>query len=169
MLQLLRTTATPFSRAQVDPGHFTASVFVWSEARDRLLLLHHPKLGRWLQPGGHVEPDDADVEATALREMEEEVGLLRVHLAGGTLELLDLDIHLIPARRDEPAHLHHDVRFLARIRDPRWEPSGEDVPTGWFDPADLAGVETDDSVRRAAGRARAKLASIPPDRTGTSG
>ncbi len=48
------------------------AVFVVHE--DRVLLLLHPKLGRWLPPGGHVEPNELPDDA-AVREVEEETGL----------------------------------------------------------------------------------------------
>ena len=72
-----------------------------------LLLVHHAKLEKWLQPGGHVEPDDADLESAARREVSEETGLEELELLG----LLDLDVHRFPERGREPAHDHLDVRF----------------------------------------------------------
>src|SRR4051812_12468557 len=81
-----------FSRSHFVPGHFTASAFILSPDRKALLLIHHLKLDRWLQPGGHVEADDVDVLAAARREVEKEVGLpadLPLFRPG----LFDLDIH----------------------------------------------------------------------------
>src|SRR5688500_17181248 len=56
------------------PGHITASPWITTPARDRFLLVHHRKLNRWLQPGGHADgqTDAADV---AMREATEETGL----------------------------------------------------------------------------------------------
>lgn len=45
---------------------------------DRLLLLKHTKTGRWVAPGGMVEPDESPEQA-AVREMREETGC-EVHL-----------------------------------------------------------------------------------------
>jgi len=109
MLHLLDTTPEPFSRDQYEPGHITGSAFVLDPSRSALLLILHSKLGLWLQPGGHVEPEDLDVEHSTRREVLEEVGIRELSQVGG---LFDLDVHTIPARKDQPAHEHFDVRFL---------------------------------------------------------
>lgn len=91
-------------------GHFTGSAFVVSADGERCLLLHHAKLGRWLQPGGHAD-GEPDLAAVALREAGEETGLPGLVVEGG---ILDLDRHAIPARGAEPGHWHWDVRYLVR-------------------------------------------------------
>jgi 8-oxo-dGTP pyrophosphatase MutT (NUDIX family) len=91
------------------PGHITGSAWVVNAARSKVLLLHHKKLNRWLQPGGHADGDE-NVLQVALRELQEETGLQKVkQLIEG---IFDLDIHPIPTRKDFPAHDHYDVRFL---------------------------------------------------------
>lgn len=103
--------AEPFSRSQW-PAHFTGSAVVVDTAGERVCLLLHAKLNRWLQPGGHSEPVDAgDLSRTALREAREETGLT-VELVKGAPYPLDVDAHVIPARKTEPEHQHLDVRFL---------------------------------------------------------
>ncbi|MDA0272161.1 MAG: NUDIX hydrolase [Proteobacteria bacterium] len=92
-------------------GHVTGSAFIVDNACKRVLLTHHKKLDRWLQPGGHAD-GDPDVAAVGLREAEEESGLEAISFY--TPELLDVDIHSIPARKDEPEHFHYDCRFLLR-------------------------------------------------------
>src|SRR5439155_13984878 len=58
----------PFSREQL-PAHFTGSAVVVDPSGQRVCMVFHPKLERWLQPGGHWESADAgDIAATALRE-----------------------------------------------------------------------------------------------------
>ena len=89
------------------PGHFTASVWAFVPAENAVLLVHHRKLGKWLQPGGHVDGSPLLLPA-ALRELQEETG---IHTVGVYPGIFDLDVHPIPARGDMPEHLHLDVRF----------------------------------------------------------
>jgi 8-oxo-dGTP pyrophosphatase MutT (NUDIX family) len=153
ILQLIERTAEPFSRAQYDPGHVTASAFVLNHDKSALLLILHGKLQLWLQPGGHVEPDDLDVMESARREVMEEVGLSALELAAPGL--FDVDVHPIPARPDQPAHVHFDVRFLfttrereakagSDARDARWVPIAE-----LLDRAENSPYLSDESVMRA--------------------
>ncbi|MEZ6184493.1 MAG: NUDIX domain-containing protein [Planctomycetota bacterium] len=119
---LILESAAPTSRDQFAPGHLTASAVLVDPARERTLLIKHRKLGLWLQPGGHFEPDEVVPAAAALREVQEETGL-----AGRALELLDVDVHAIPARKQDPAHEHFDLRFLVEV--PLAAPSPATAPT----------------------------------------
>jgi 8-oxo-dGTP diphosphatase len=53
--------------------HFTASAVVFDD-QERLLLVHHSKVGLWLYPGGHIDPNEDPAQA-ALREVLEETGV----------------------------------------------------------------------------------------------
>lgn len=126
-------------------GHLTASCLLLDHAEERALLTHHAKLGRWLQLGGHVD-GDANLPAGALREAQEESGIPGIELDPTPI---DIDIHSIPGRGDEPEHWHLDVRFIARAPQGAKEViSEESIELGWFSPADLEGLDTDPSVRR---------------------
>jgi 8-oxo-dGTP pyrophosphatase MutT (NUDIX family) len=92
----------PFDE-EADPVHVTASAVVVGR-RGTVLHLHR-RLGRWLQPGGHVDPGEAP-EAAALRETWEETGLAVSHPADGP-RLIHLDVH--EAAR---GHVHLDLRYL---------------------------------------------------------
>jgi 8-oxo-dGTP pyrophosphatase MutT (NUDIX family) len=142
--------ATACERSHFAPGHFTASAFVLSPDRRDLILIHHKKLGIWVQPGGHVEATDADLASAARREVAEEVGLgeLDAFAHGGAL--FDVDIHAIPARKSEPAHEHFDARFafVARTRD--FTRTEEVADVRWVPLERLSEVTTDESVLRAA-------------------
>jgi 8-oxo-dGTP pyrophosphatase MutT (NUDIX family) len=107
--ELLADAGPVFERARL-AGHFTGSAWVVSADGERALLMHHRKLDRWLQPGGHAD-GDTHLPRVALREAEEESGL--VDLVAGPA-IFDLDRHAIPARGSEPAHWHYDVRFVVR-------------------------------------------------------
>lgn len=137
-----------FDRDHFLPGHFTASAFVLSPARDALLLIHHGKLDRWLQPGGHIERQDANPFAAALREVEEEVGVHRTSLTSDGA-LFDVDVHPIPARKDDPEHQHFDLRFLFTARDERFVAGDEVKGARWFPLHTLAHDAEDESVARA--------------------
>ncbi|MGW8122385.1 NUDIX hydrolase [Roseivirga echinicomitans] len=97
-----------FERALLT-GHITASAWIFNHKRDSILLLHHAKLNKWLQPGGHADGDE-NVRAVAVKEAEEETGISGFIFA--TTEIFDLDIHTIPERNGVPEHEHFDIRFL---------------------------------------------------------
>ncbi len=145
--------AASLHRSHVAPGHFTASAFVLSPDGARTLLIRHRTLGLWLQPGGHFEPGDATLTEAAAREAEEETG---VCLGAVEQELFHVDVHRVPAnlRRGEATHLHHDLRVLFRAASDQLVAREEVAGAAWFSWEDLAGLETDDSVRRACGSIR---------------
>ncbi len=97
-------------------GHITASAFIVDKRGKSLLLLKHKFLERWLQPGGHVDATDPNLLSAALREAKEETGIDAAQLQLPENNLIDFDSHHIPAnpRKNEAAHVHHDVRFLFR-------------------------------------------------------
>ena len=146
------------------PGHVTASAWITTPTGDRTLLVHHRKLDRWLQPGGHAD-GDPDVAAVAAREAFEEAGLADLRLAGGPAAApLDLDVHVIPARHDaagreiDDAHEHHDVRFLLVAHGdltPRVSDESHDVR--WFTADELHEVTDEESVLRLWRKAQAAL------------
>jgi len=154
MLALLESSTFPFDRNGFDPGHLTASGLVLSDDRTLVLLVHHRRLARWLQPGGHVDPEDASPDAAARREVEEETGIGRLLPRGG---LVDVDVHPIPARGEEPAHHHFDLRFGYVTTDTRITPADEVHDARWVAFGRLSDFDVDASTRRAM----EKLVSLP--------
>lgn len=128
-------------------GHCTGSAWLVSPDGRRALLMHHRKLDRWLQLGGHAD-GEGDLAAVALREAEEESGLSGLSIEGG---VFDLDRHLIPARGDEPAHWHYDMRFVVRASREDFMANEESHALAWRDIAEIAGDPSmDESLRRMA-------------------
>lgn len=118
MRDFAASLAEPFSRIQW-PAHFTGSAVVVTPDGARVCLVLHAKLQRWLQPGGHADAvDGGSMEATALREAREETGC-DVALHPAAPGPLDVDVHVIPARKSEPEHRHLDVRYLVVAKDPQ--------------------------------------------------
>jgi 8-oxo-dGTP pyrophosphatase MutT (NUDIX family) len=159
ILALLRGTPEPFSRAQFSPGHLTGSAFVLDAKEERLLMLHHAKLDRWLQPGGHFEPGETDPFATALREAEEETGIRGLFPHPRAPRPFDVDVHSIPERRRgeqlEPAHEHHDIRYLlVAPHGAEATISAESKGLAWRPLAEAAGPDADAGLRRAVGKVR---------------
>ncbi|MCF6235779.1 MAG: NUDIX hydrolase [Gammaproteobacteria bacterium] len=108
MVEFVNQYPNCFDR-ELSIGHITGSAWVVDLDRSHVLLTHHRKLDRWLQLGGHSDGDPNTLEV-ALREGREESGIEEISPV--TEEVFDIDIHLIPARKNEPEHYHYDVRFL---------------------------------------------------------
>jgi 8-oxo-dGTP pyrophosphatase MutT (NUDIX family) len=127
-------------------GHITGSAWVVNGDGSEILLTHHRKLDRWLQLGGHAD-GDPDVLSVAIKEAEEESGLLGfTHLGTG---IFDIDIHPIPARKGEPGHLHYDVRYALRADGPlEYTVSDESHDLRWVKPEEVETLTTEPSMMR---------------------
>jgi len=126
-------------------GHLTASALVLDAERERVLLTFHRKLGRWLQLGGHCD-GDANLLGVAWREVVEESGVVPRAISAAPV---DLDVHEIPARPGEPAHLHLDTRYLVALPPgARVAASEESLELAWFAPDEARGLDLDRSLQR---------------------
>ncbi len=163
MLGFAGSLVNPLSRSELE-AHFTGSAVVVHPAKDQICLVFHGKYQRWIQLGGHGEvEDEGDISATALREAKEESGLEVEHF-GGKPCLIDLDIHPIPGRAAEPAHVHLDMRFLMQahtdqlVLDP--DESGEIRWVPWEEAVRV--TQTDKEMTRMIKKAQVIVQSSGP-------
>jgi 8-oxo-dGTP pyrophosphatase MutT (NUDIX family) len=144
-LAFVDSAPNPCERACV-PGHLTGSVIVFNAELTHVLLTLHPRVGKWIQLGGHCEPGDISVAATALREGLEESGLPSLRLTGTPVHL---HTHPITCSLGQPTR-HLDVRFAA-VADPTPDGalpeivrSDESVDLAWWSIDDLpANIDAD--------------------------
>jgi 8-oxo-dGTP pyrophosphatase MutT (NUDIX family) len=130
-------------------GHITASALGIDPGRGRVLLTLHKKLQMWLQTGGHCEPDDRTLAASALREATEESGIEGMTLLPGGPVRLD--------RHTTPCAWHLDVQYAALAPAGAVEAiSDESLDLRWFAYDEVAGV-ADASVVRLLEATRAAL------------
>lgn len=120
-----------------------------------MLLIHHGRLGRWLQPGGHIEADDATVEDAARREIGEETGITDLRRVGSGI--LRIDAHPIPPRGEEPAHTHIDLGIGFIAGTDQIGPITEVLDAAWVRFDDLDRFDADDAVGRGATTLRMQL------------
>lgn len=160
-----------FDRALSSPGHVTGSAWIVDPEGEAVLLTHHRKLDLWIQLGGHAD-GDPDVLAVARREGLEESGLGMLEVIdapfaldapgdGGLPLPFDVDIHEIPARRQEPAHFHFDVRYAFRADSRAVVTSDESHALAWVPVGELDRYTRDASVQRMARKWLTRRSGMP--------
>ncbi|CAN5292624.1 NUDIX hydrolase [soil metagenome] len=124
-----------------EPGHITASTAVFDHTGSQVLLTLHPRLGRWVQLGGHCEPQDVDIAAAALREATEESGITGVRLQA----LAAIHVHPLTCSLGVPTR-HLDLQFMATApADADIAISDESLDLRWW-PVDALPPGTDHAV-----------------------
>jgi 8-oxo-dGTP pyrophosphatase MutT (NUDIX family) len=141
----VRTHPRCFERTLLE-GHLTGSAWILDRERAHALMTHHAKLDRWLQLGGHAD-GEPDILSVALREAREESGLDGIRTVSDLI--FDVDIHEIPARKDEPKHFHYDIRFLCEAdRNDPLTISGESRNLKWIALEEMSAYTTEESMLR---------------------
>jgi 8-oxo-dGTP pyrophosphatase MutT (NUDIX family) len=136
-------------RRECVPGHVTASALVLDHTGSRVLLTLHPRLGRWVQLGGHCEDDDTDIVAAALREATEESGVEGLRMGS---DLAAVHVHPVTCSLGVPTR-HLDLQFVAHApADARIALSDESEDLRWWQ-ADALPAGTDDALDYLVSRA----------------
>ena len=125
-------------------GHVTGSAWLLCPDYQHVLLTHHKKLNRWLQLGGHSD-GESDTLSVAIREAREESGLAVKALENS---IFDIDVHTIPQRKNEPKHLHFDVRFLLQALEKNFVVSAESNDLQWVKIEDIPKYTAEESILR---------------------
>ncbi len=135
------------------PGHVTASTLVVDHTGTRVLLTLHPRLGRWVQLGGHCEDVDTDLIAAALREATEESGIDGLALDAG---LAAIHVHPVTCSLGVPTR-HLDLQFLARApENADFVVSDESLDLRWW-PIDDLPAEPDAGLADLVAAARRQM------------
>lgn len=138
-------------------GHITASAWLLHPDGHQFLLTHHRKLRKWLQLGGHADGDN-DVLGVALREAIEESGISEIMPISE--EIFDVDVHVIPAYKNVPAHNHYDIRFLLQAKSPDYKTNdAESLNLSWFNEKTISELDIDLSVQRMCEKQLMKYSS----------
>ncbi|GBE65693.1 NUDIX hydrolase [Mycobacterium sp. MFM001] len=135
-------------RRECVPGHVTASALVLDDSGSRVLLTLHPRLGRWVQLGGHCDDGDVDIAAAALREATEESGVTGLRLG----ELAAIHVHPVTCSLGVPTR-HLDLQFVAHAPPgAQIAISDESMDLQWW-PADELPADADDALAYLVARA----------------
>jgi len=166
LLRLLEGGQAPCGRE--DPAHLTASAWVVSPGRDRVLLAYHNLYNSWAWLGGHAD-GERDLLSVALREVREESGLEDVRPVSPdiySVEILTVDGHEKRGRYVS-SHLHLNVTFLleADPAAPVRRKADENSAVAWFSLEEAVAASTEPWFQaRIYSKLNAKLAGFPPRR-----
>tara|TARA_R110000868_G_scaffold189695_2_gene433008 strand:- start:52492 stop:53031 length:540 start_codon:yes stop_codon:yes gene_type:complete len=145
MVDFIENNKDCFKRENLE-GHVTGSAWVVSNCGKKVCLVHHKKLKKWLQPGGHCD-GEFRVKLVAEKEMQEETGLKTGKAFDG--KIFDIDVHVIPEHKGVPEHIHYDIRYVF-VADGNEKPivSDESNDVKWFTFKEAAALDIDESVAR---------------------
>lgn len=111
IISFIKDNKNCFDR-ELEEGHITGSAWLLNKQGDKALLMHHKKLNRWFQPGGHAD-GNPDILAVSIKEAREESGINSI--VPVSEKIFDIDVHKIPSNLKEKEHFHYDIRFLLQV------------------------------------------------------
>jgi 8-oxo-dGTP pyrophosphatase MutT (NUDIX family) len=147
ILEFLNNCPKPFDR-ETKEGHFTAGSLLLNSDKTKFLVMHHCKLNAWLHLGGHCD-GDGDLLSVAIREAQEESGILEIEPI--SKEIFDIDIWQIPPSLHESEHCHYDVKFLLKtVGNDNYIKNEESYDLKWLDlnTDDYGEVTLDNDLKR---------------------
>ena len=129
-----------------ETAHFTASAWIVSPDRSRVLMIYHNIYNSWSWTGGHADGQD-DPLAVAIQEAREETGLAHIRPAGEellSLEILTVKAHVKRGKYVVP-HLHLNLTYLLEADDADAIHIKPDENSGvkWFAPEDALNACTE--------------------------
>jgi 8-oxo-dGTP pyrophosphatase MutT (NUDIX family) len=144
VLQFIEKEPNCFKR-ELLKGHITGSAFIVNKELTKTVLVHHAKINKWLQPGGHAD-GETNIAKVALKEAEEETGLLSLKIIP---EIFDIDIHTIATRKEVSEHLHYDIRFLIMADEAElFQISHESTDIQWIKLNEIEKYNNEESILR---------------------
>ena len=147
VLELLAQHGEALADRTTAPGHLTGSALVVDEAGQRVVVLMHTKLRRWLQPGGHADGDH-ELAGVALKEASEETGIVGLRVL---VPAVDLDVHEVDHGDALGLHLHLDLRFVVVApADATIVGNHESLDLRWVDMDELTELADEDGLLRLA-------------------
>ena len=132
-LSFIRKNSFDFWDKKNFNGHITVSAWILSKDNLKALLIHHKKLNKWYQIGGHIEKNDTTILQSIKREIYEETGLRDVEFENNAL--FHIAKYSIPKRNNVPKHTHFDLIFKGKCdhKSPLKINNGELIDAKWFD------------------------------------
>lgn len=145
LIKIVETESDLLGKVNKD-GHLTGSAWIMNREKTHVLLTHHAKLNIWIQLGGHTEEGES-VYDTAFREAVEESELKSIEKTDR--EIFDIDIHLIPARKNEKEHYHYDIRYVFYVdMDEEFTVTDESHDLKWVELGKVEGYTKEESILR---------------------
>ena len=133
-----------------ESAHLTASAWVLSPDRTRVVMVWHNLYRSWSWAGGHADGEE-DLLAAAMREVTEETGLRRLRpLTDGifSLECLAVEGHEKRGRY-VPSHVHLNVTYLLQSEDAALrEKPDENSGVEWMRPGEALRASSEPWMRR---------------------